>query len=1530
MVQVTCMCRTWPVASSRRSLSIARPPPASRLWPADLCIRTGWAVDGAGNVFFDDFSNSNNSGSSSSDNLVEEIPFGCTSASCFRTLGSGFNLLVGVAVDLSGDVFVSDFGNNAVKELVAVNGVVPASPTINVLAGGFSGQTGPDGLTLDASGNVYVTNHDNGHALYEIPIAGGYSTLNTVSNGFTAPEDVAFDGTGNAFVVDEDTNSLYELPATGGSLPASPSVNVLANNFNSPEGVVVDALGNVYVADYGNSRVVKIDYSDAPSVSFATTTTVGSTDTTDGPQKVTIQNNGNATMSFTGIAASTNFKIDSGTTTCSTTVGLAAGSSCVVGVNFAPTAAGALSGTLTLTDDALNAAGATQAIALSGTGVAAAAPMTPVLTWAMPAAITTATPLSATQLDATAADANGTTVPGTFVYTPAAGAMLAAGTQTLSVTFTPTNTAAFTTATKTVSIVVTQATTAPAATTTTLAVTSGNEAATTVAAGSVVTLTASVSANQNSIAPGQVAFCDATATTCTGSYLLATVELVAGDTSSMATYRFVPGIGAHSYKAVFLGTTAAAGSASTAAALAVTGTVATTSVLTSAGTQGSYALTATVAGFGPGSPTGNVVFTDTSKNAVLGTMPVSAAVRNFVTGGTMPGAPVAVGSAPTQVVSADVNGDGKLDLVVANGSGTMVTVLIGNGNGTYTAMPSFGTNYSGITGISVGDFNGDGNLDIATANGSSVGIFLGSGDGTFGAEQDFTNTGASQGVFAADLNGDGKLDLVVTDNNSGITIMIGNGDGTFTQLNGVYATGGGPNFSLAVADFNGDGKLDVAFGNKYDNTLSVLLGNGDGTFQTQKVTAAGSAPRAAASGDFNGDGKQDLVQSRTRWMGRSVSCSVTAMELSRRKRPMRSVPMLLGGAVGDLNGDGKLDIAVANQNDGTVSVLYGNGDGTFQTQQVLAAGGGADYVAIGDVNGDGSPDLAVANAGDSTVSVFLNEAQSAVTLPGVTLPGTGMDNVVATYAGDTVFTGSTSNTLTLASNVVGTTVITWTPTVATIAYGTALGAQQLDATAATAAGVAIPGTFVYTPAAGTVLTAGMHVLSVAFTPTSAAFAAATGTATITVTKVTPVITWAAPAGIAYGTALSAAQLDATVAGVGTGALAGTLVYTPIAGTVLTPGMHTLSVAFTPTDAVDYTGATASVNIVVGGLGLSGIAPLGAVLGGANTTITLTGTGFVPTSVVMAGTDRLATTYVNGTTLTAVVPVTLLGATGTFAVTVSDPTIEAVSAAQTFTVLPVVPGATLTGPSTTAPGTQPTVGLTITNPYPLALTAQFTLTFASAGATPVDDPSIQFSSGGRMYSYTVAANSTSVPPVQLQAGTDAGTITIRATLMADGVDVTPTGLAPLVIVVPPVVPMSSRGRRSLAAGNDADGGDPWLLEYTGGVVRRSSTSRRRQAMCWLLPALTLPATTIFSNVVHRSDFGRVWVDVYVYADLQYKRGCFNGGDGEGDADELGWGLGGEYKYGAVGRGGVRGSLTAKAGLGASFARPACGLEGSGRV
>ncbi len=193
---------------------------------------------------------------------------------------------------------------------------------------------------------------------------------------------------------------------------------------------------------------------------------------------------------------------------------------------------------------------------------------------------------------------------------------------------------------------------------------------------------------------------------------------------------------------------------------------------------------------------------------------------------------------------------------------------------------------------------------------------------------------------------------------------------------------------------------------------------------------------------------------------------------------------------------------------------------------------------------------------------------------------------------------------------------------ASIVFGTPLGAAQLNAVATGVGGAAVAGSYGYTPAAGTVLGAGARTLSVVFTPASADYLAASATVPLTVTQAVTTLVWPTPASIAYGIPLGAAQLNAT-ATAGGAALPGTFTYLPAAGTVLGPGTQTLRVIFVPTDAVDYTVVSGSVPLAVTGLVLGSITPASVRLGDPATTITLTGSGFVTSSVVQVGGTAVA-------------------------------------------------------------------------------------------------------------------------------------------------------------------------------------------------------------------------------------------------------------------------------------------------------------------
>jgi hypothetical protein len=337
------------------------------------------------------------------------------------------------------------------------------------------------------------------------------------------------------------------------------------------------------------------------------------------------------------------------------------------------------------------------------------------------------------------------------------------------------------------------------------------------------------------------------------------------------------------------------------------------------------------------------------------------------------GSPIGAGAVPRSIAVGDFNGDGKLDLAVPNSSDNTLTILLGNGDGTFAS--TLLSPYMGSLPISiaVGDFNRDGILDLAVANeaSSDVTILLGNGDGTFAPATSFPSAGAKPYAIAVgDFNRDGKLDLAVANEaGNNLTISLGNGDGTFTPAAASPATGNGP-MAVAVGDFNGDGKLDLAVANNAGGNLTILLGNGDGTFTAAASPATGNGPVAIAVGDFNGDGKLDLAVVNN---GGNVTILLGngdgTFTPTAASPATGSWPMAV--AVGDFNGDGKLDLAVPNLGSNNLTILLGNGDGTFTPAASAAPGSGPMAVAAGDFNGDGRLDLATANGSANNVSVLL-------------------------------------------------------------------------------------------------------------------------------------------------------------------------------------------------------------------------------------------------------------------------------------------------------------------------------------------------------------------------------------------------------------------------------------------------------------------------------------------------------------------------------------------------------------------------------
>jgi trimeric autotransporter adhesin len=557
---------------------------------------------------------------------------------------------------------------------------------------------------------------------------------------------------------------------------------------------------------------------------------------------------------------------------------------------------------------------------------------------------------------------------------------------------------------------------APAPTITTLSVISGGNAVTTVAAGSVVTLTATVMAGSTPVTPGQVNFCDATAKFCTDIHLLGTAQLTAKGT---ATLKFRPGVGSHSYKAVLAEPAGLGPSASTASSLTVTasqgtGQLATTTYLEAGGVPNIFSLTATVPGNGNTLPTGMVSFVDASNgNAVLGTAALTSEIGAGFAGSSL--LSVASQNIGNSVLTADFNGDGIPDLVIL-GSG--ISVLLGNGDGTFTAAPSPSNDLPGA--IAVGDFNGDGIPDLAVApvvdEGNSE-VLLGNGDGTFTIAGGSTGFGSdaltSNAIAVGDFNGDGKLDLVeacVSGHDQPCNLFLiqfGNGDGTFTLSCELSLSFEGSQ-SMAVGDFNGDGQPDVAVINSLANGVNVFLNKGGCPSAVSAIPATGDGPTSIAAADFNGDGKLDLA------VANSGSNNVTILlgngdgTFTAAASPATgTAPNSL--AVGDFNGDGVPDLVVANSGSSNVTILLGNGDGTFKAATSPTADTGSTSVTAADFNGDGREDLVVANSRDSSATALLAEtALTIATVNNISPVGVGTHLVKAIYSGDVNYGGSTS------------------------------------------------------------------------------------------------------------------------------------------------------------------------------------------------------------------------------------------------------------------------------------------------------------------------------------------------------------------------------------------------------------------------------------------------------------------------------------------------------------------------------------------
>jgi hypothetical protein len=333
---------------------------------------------------------------------------------------------------------------------------------------------------------------------------------------------------------------------------------------------------------------------------------------------------------------------------------------------------------------------------------------------------------------------------------------------------------------------------------------------------------------------------------------------------------------------------------------------------------------------------------------------------------------------PYSIAVGDFNHDGKLDMAVASiSTATQVSVLLGNGDGTFKPAVNYDSGYLPNSVVSA-DFNGDGNLDLAVADSGSssnnVAILLGNGDGTFQAPKFYSTPSAPTFVTVGDFNNDHKLDLVLTDGQY-VSVMLGNGDGTFQPP--INTSPAHAPVSLGVGQFNADGKLDVVVAQEdLVDQVQVLLGNGDGTFRLGATYPVGPIPDSIAVADFRGIGKQDVAVACTGGLG--VEVLLGNGDGTFQQEVTYDVPSAEWVVAVDLNGDGKLDLAVADFSltqhhpTGAASTLLGNGDGTFQAAHTYLLGKTNSFIAVDDFNGDKKPDLAVADRQSGDVIILLS------------------------------------------------------------------------------------------------------------------------------------------------------------------------------------------------------------------------------------------------------------------------------------------------------------------------------------------------------------------------------------------------------------------------------------------------------------------------------------------------------------------------------------------------------------------------------